>query len=693
MSDWVGQTLSKVEVQKLLGRGGMADVYLGRHTTLNRPVAVKVLHAHLTENDSLLGRFRGEAQAVASMRHPNIVQVFDFDIVNDRPYIVMELLEGVSLKDYLSTQRNMGRRVPPDTITRLITALSSALDYAHTRGIVHRDVKPANVMLRREGGELNLTAPLPGDVEPILTDFGIARLADASVQTASGVIIGTPAYMSPEQVKGDPVDARSDIYSLGIMLYEMLAGVLPFDGDTQASILIKHINEPPPPLPDSSPAVQRVIDRALAKNPAERFQRASDLSAALEAALAGQDTGAVTEAIAPQRSRLPDEHSTPSFSLRPESETAVGSGLGAQTTPGRNTQTVPTRPVPVPWIVGGVGGVVILIMLFMLLNGRGEQSGQNIPTQAAGIEPTTATEEFQPTDAATPTEEAQATDAPGVNPADVQGEASFRDSELSVALSGVSAPPSGSAYEAWLIEPEGVPLRLGVVEARNGNLVLEYADSEGQPLLSQYSSFAISVEPASDSDPAMSDTVLYQAQIEPELLGALRLLYSEHDGEPLQQAALVGMLQQAQHFDSHLGFVMDAIASNNLAGSKTHAEHVINIAVGQNSPDFLDWNGNGRPENPGDSVGLMNYLLTLRAALPAGDASSGVAAQIEGLLGQVEDMVDLAKRISDADTIEEVAEFGAEMEGVQTQPVIGILIAQVESMNLTVRVPVEPVTP
>src|SRR5574341_687597 len=295
MGDWIGRTLSKVEIERLLGRGGMADVDLGRHTTLNRPVAVKVLQAHLSEDDGLLGRFKAEAQAVAAMRHPNIVQVFDFDVADDRPYIVMELLEGPSLRDYLKGLRDGGFVLPPLSIARLIRGLAAALDYAHARGIVHRDIKPANVMLRRASGEINPNAPLPADVEPVLTDFGVARIANVTTHTASGAIVGTPAYMSPEQVRGEGVDARSDIYALGIVLYEMLTGRLPFDADTQASILYRQVNDPPPPRPQDYEDIQPVIDRALAKDTASRFQKAGELAAVFQASLGLTDDTGVTE--------------------------------------------------------------------------------------------------------------------------------------------------------------------------------------------------------------------------------------------------------------------------------------------------------------------------------------------------------------------------------------------------------------
>jgi len=290
MSDWIGRTLSKVEIRQRLGRGGMAEVYLGQHTTLNRPVAVKVLHSFLAGDETTRRRFRAEAQAVAALRHPNIVQVFDFDLVDDQPYLVMELLEGLSLDDYLTALHAAGRRLPPETTARLIASLAAALEYAHARHIVHRDIKPANVMLRRDGaGPLALDAPLPLDADAVLTDFGVARLAQTASLSVSGNISGTPAYLSPEQAQGKPVDARSDLYSLGVVLYEMLAGQLPFDApdETIFSLLLKHIHEPPPPIPALTPAVQAVVDRALAKRPEDRYQRAGDLATELMVSIFG----------------------------------------------------------------------------------------------------------------------------------------------------------------------------------------------------------------------------------------------------------------------------------------------------------------------------------------------------------------------------------------------------------------------
>ena len=292
MNNWIGRTLSKVEIQKRLGRGGMAEVYLGYHTTLGRPVAVKILHGFLSEDEAQQARFRSEARAVAALRHPNIVQVFDFDVVDGRPYIVMELLEGVSLDDYSAGLQARGQRLPAETAARLAASLASALEYAHARGLVHRDVKPANVMLRHEAGPLDPGAALPLDAEAVLTDFVVARLSGAVVQTASGAITGTPAYLSPEQARGEPADGRADIYSLGVMLYELLAGRVPFGGehDTAISVIMKHLTEPPPPLEGVSPAVRAVVERAMAKDRQARYQRAGDLATDLLVSVFGLET-------------------------------------------------------------------------------------------------------------------------------------------------------------------------------------------------------------------------------------------------------------------------------------------------------------------------------------------------------------------------------------------------------------------
>lgn len=290
MTEWVGQTLSKVLIEKQIGHGGMAEVYLGHHGTLKRAMVVKILYAHLSADPRHIARFHTEAQAVAALRHPNIVQVFDFDIVNGQPYIVMELLEGVSLDLYLHSLRASSQTLPRESVIRLINKLADALDYAHGEGVIHRDIKPANVMLCNGATPIELGNPLLPKVEPVLTDFGLARISFNSEITEPGTIMGTPAYMSPEQVEGHAVSPRSDLYALGVLAYEVLAGELPFKSaeDTPASIMYQQVHTPPPSLPSAGAALKKVMKRALAKQPDKRYALAGDFAADLEGAIAAE---------------------------------------------------------------------------------------------------------------------------------------------------------------------------------------------------------------------------------------------------------------------------------------------------------------------------------------------------------------------------------------------------------------------
>jgi serine/threonine protein kinase len=276
VSDLNGKHLGKYQIVSRLGRGGMADVYKAYQPGLDRHVAIKVLHSHLAQEEGFVGRFEREAAAVARLRHPNIVQIHDFDVVDDLYYMVMEFIEGPTLWAELQERIAQDRLFSTDDVSRIFSALADAIDYAHSRGMVHRDLKPVNVMFTAEG-------------QVVLTDFGIARIVGATLQTTAGVVMGTPAYMSPEQGQGKPVDGRSDVYSLGVMLYEMVTGQIPFDADTPMSVVIKHITEPvPPPTtvnPTVSQAVEQVILKAMSKEPAGRYQAAGEMALALAEAI------------------------------------------------------------------------------------------------------------------------------------------------------------------------------------------------------------------------------------------------------------------------------------------------------------------------------------------------------------------------------------------------------------------------
>ena len=279
----------RYELGETLGRGGMAEVFEGQDLRLNRRVAVKVLRPDLARDASFQGRFRREAQAAASLNDPNIVAVYDTgeDILEGNgehslvPYIVMEYVDGHTLRELMSS----GRRFLPERSLEIMDGVLGALDYSHAHGIIHRDIKPGNVMLAKNG-----------DVK--VMDFGIARaVADAhATMTQANAVMGTAQYLSPEQARGEVVDARSDLYSAGCLLYELLTGRPPFQGENAVSVAYQHVSENPVPPSQVDPAVPPALDglvmKALAKNPADRYQTAREFKADVDRAMAGVPVGA-----------------------------------------------------------------------------------------------------------------------------------------------------------------------------------------------------------------------------------------------------------------------------------------------------------------------------------------------------------------------------------------------------------------
>jgi serine/threonine protein kinase len=292
MSNLIDKSLGKYHILTRLGRGGMADVYQAYQPRLDRYVAVKVLHSQLAEDADFVDRFEREPAMVARLRHPNIVQVYDFDVEGEQYYMVMELVGGPTLKAELEA-RSLGEQ--PFSLAetvQLFTALGSAIDYAHARDMVHHDLKPGNIMFTADG-------------QVVLTDFGLARIVGAGHHTATGAVYGTPGYISPEQAQGERGDGRSDIYALGLILYELVTGRRPFEADTPFALLMQHIKEPVPPPrslnSDLPEAVEEVILKTLSKDPDDRFQRAEDLARALRAAvgLTAEETLTILSTIAP----------------------------------------------------------------------------------------------------------------------------------------------------------------------------------------------------------------------------------------------------------------------------------------------------------------------------------------------------------------------------------------------------------
>ncbi len=279
MEQLVGQMINRYQITQLLGEGGMGAVLKGYDVTLQRDVAVKVMHPQFTRQPEFRDRFLQEARTAAHLDHPGIVKVFDFGSVQSMLYIVMEFVPGENLRKLLDDLQDTKKWILLNEAVQLVRQVALALDYAHKRGILHRDIKPANIMLKTGTAE-GLA------YQPVLTDLGLAKLLEGVPLTQDGTSMGTPAYMSPEQALGEKTDPRSDVYSLGVLLYELAVGRLPFPIKTLTEAIRYHTKEPPPPprsiRPDLPPAIEQVILKSMGKAPADRYASAADLAKALQ---------------------------------------------------------------------------------------------------------------------------------------------------------------------------------------------------------------------------------------------------------------------------------------------------------------------------------------------------------------------------------------------------------------------------
>ncbi len=480
--DLINQRLGQYQISAVLGRGGMATVYLARQTSMDRDVAIKVMARELADDEQFIARFQHEAQVIARLQHPHILPVIDFGREGKNIYIVMRLVRGGSLDDRLK-----GGPLELPLASRMLSQIASALTFAHEQGIIHRDLKPNNVLLDERDNAY-------------LTDFGIAKmLAGTSKLTATGNILGTPAYMAPEQWRGEAVDARTDTYALGVVLYEMVLGQLPFSGDTPYTLMYKHFNDAPPPPrelnPTIHPAIEAVILKALAKEADARYQSTEAMASAFAEAVRAVTTGAGPAPVDGLEATVigAEVGGVPLTAQRPAAPPADQASTLAPQTPAEKTVSPPGRadapatPAPTPAaptiapprrglspIMLGLAGVLILAVLgggAYFLFGGGDDPSTETPVANLASPTEEATNTAAPTDTDTPeptatetlTPTATATDTDTPEPSPTATESTTRATVLTQQANVRRGPDARYEIVATLRRDQSV-LVLGVSE-------------------------------------------------------------------------------------------------------------------------------------------------------------------------------------------------------------------------------------
>ncbi|MCI0554672.1 MAG: protein kinase [Anaerolineae bacterium] len=401
---WTGKKLgNRYLIEEMLGQGGMSAVYKASDPNLKRVVAIKMIHPHLSDDPDFVQRFEEEAAAVAQLRHPGIIHVYDFNKDDDVYYMVLEFVPGETFQDHLKRLNQDDRKLAIPKAIEYMAEICDAVDYAHERGLIHRDIKPANLMLNIYG-------------QVILMDFGIVKIVGGQRHTSTGAVVGTAMYMSPEQIKGGRPDRRTDIYSLGVTLFEMVGGRPPFQADSAMTLMMMHVNDPVPDPrklnPDVPDDLVTVINKALAKNPDDRFQTAAQMAAALRYVLRRIKSASSAAAPVPGATML---EASPVVKARPEETSyeppppivdgtvverpGTGTSGGGGNVRGTAIESSAVRPVPspqgpvadaqpkkpglsLPIIAGGLIGLACLIFggIFLASRPFGGGAGNNPPT-------------------------------------------------------------------------------------------------------------------------------------------------------------------------------------------------------------------------------------------------------------------------------------------------------------------------
>jgi len=631
MADWAGKTLGKIHINKLVARGGMAEVYVGTHESFGQ-VAVKVLRGLVERDSDQLARFKRESEVISSLKHPNIVQMLDYTVVDETPCLVMEYISGPTLAESLKLLHERKQHLPIGIVANLLAGLASALDYAHGKGIIHRDIKPANVLLRSPALDFHTQKTLPLDVQPILTDFGLVRLLDSTMNTTAGSVAGTPAYMSPEQARGEKVDKRTDIYSLGIVLYEMLSGTVPFQADTTFGLLMQHINEQPAPIKGISPDLQALLDRALAKDPALRYASAGELANEFLAIFNGQTVSPGTLHIA---------------------QLARQAAQGSQATKSQPEERRRNR-----WVRLAIEFAIVIALGFVVF--------QFIP-------PNTIT---------------------AMDPNTPVGRMRFRDFEffndrVEITLNDIPQPEEGMHYEAWLVGNDGETVRdIGpIILGASGVWRLEYRDPDFQNLLRDFDQIQITMEQDNSPVSAPTGEVVYSSVFPPEALIPVRNVVVSYSELPDQGPLLQNLwYYSADYINASINGVgeiavdealVQALENDNEAALRKRTEEVINIIVGDSSDQYLDYDEDGEIDELGDGYGSLpngdrlgyigGTILNAQNAMDAADSTPTIRTNggniricLQNVEGWTNQILELALQLNELP-------FGPDMEPIVSE--------------------------
>ena len=672
--DRSGQTLGKYKLIRRLGKGGMAEVYLANQPTIERQVAIKVLHRHLSEDENFIERFKREARSLGQLQHPNIVNIIDFDHAGDVYFMVMDYIGGPTLSDYLDVKNTLDNEHALTILAQLLQGLS----YAHQKGAVHRDIKPANVMFTDQSCQ-----------QAVVTDFGITRLMNDQTLTLEGSVIGTPAYMSPEAVIGEKVDGRADIYSLGVMLYEMVTGRTPFEGATPLSLVIQQVNEPlPSPLqfqPHLPPAMVDLIEASLAKDINHRFQTCVDFLNAIQA---------TQKTLNLPVSASPMAHATVQAlpTAEPEPTTIEQALPNVQAEPTTREQTAPKHKVNsvpptedthelathsksnrTPIVIGGV-------LVLLLLVGAGIFTSRQWD-KTFSVEPadTVAASTIPPIEPnRTGTLQLSAADSENLNTIQLQVER-------------VPLPPANSHYELWLVGTSGTPLNIGSIPFAANQL--NFTDQVDQSISADLSRLLITLE-SDDTTLTEPTTPVFTGELTAEIQSRLQQLFLAEPSGRLP-ATVTQMALAQQHFQ----FAQDALVEGNFAEIKRHTEHVVNILDGDSGTFFGDLNLDGQTQNPGDDVGVRVYLSQSRDLLTEIDTAEPMTAErqywvsesvaaAETALNTLDTVLQRAAAITSTDSTAEAEPIANEV--AQLVDMLSLQIATVTQQALTlVQIPIQ----